>query len=60
MEPRPEGPDKAGKGHRSKHLVGLSKEFELYFRTNRKSLKGFAHKKDIIRLTFLKIIRMIL
>lgn len=61
MELRPEGrKDKTGKKQRSWCLVGLSKDFELYFKSNGKSLKRFTEKKDINRLKFLKIILMTL
>lgn len=61
MERRPEGQgDKAGQGHRSQCLVGLRGDVELSFRSSGKSLKGFAQKRDIIRVSFLKIILMTL
>lgn len=61
IELTPEGQEgKIGKGRRSQGLVGLSKDFELYFRSNPKSLKGFTQKRGIMRLRFLKIILMTL
>lgn len=61
MELRLEGRgDKTGERQRSWCLACLRKDFELYFKSNGKSLKRFTEKRDINRPKFLKIILMTL